>query len=178
MPRTGKNAGGAFALITFALIPFTLILSAALSATFGSAFGQTLSPDVPVAVGLTRPQAASQTTQRFLDEKVALWRQRLKLENWRISAVLTRRADLAPQTLGGISWDKSKKSAVILVLDPADYALPYGEMLNDMELTVVHELIHLELTSLPRSEAHRSVTEEKAVSGIAGAMLELDRRKP
>jgi hypothetical protein len=157
---------------------FALIGCIAASAALGLLFGQAPSPDVPAAASVARTQDSSQNTQRFLDEKVAIWRQRLKLENWRISAVLTRRVDLAPQTLGGISWDKARKSAVLLVLDPADYALPYSEMLNDMELTVVHELIHLELTSLPRSEAHRGATEEKAVSGLAGAMLELDRRKP
>jgi hypothetical protein len=45
-----------------------------------------------------------------------------------------------------------------------------------MELTIVHELVHLELASLPRSEASRS-TEEHAVNGIADALLALDRGK-
>jgi hypothetical protein len=119
----------------------------------------------------------TQRAQRYVDERIAVWRQRLKLEDWRISAVMTRRIDLAPQTLGGIRWDKSKKSAVIWVLDPVDYALPFPAMLDDMEETIVHELVHLELTSLPHSEAHRGGSEERAVSGIAGAMLDLDRRK-
>ena len=30
-------------------------------------------------------------------------------------------AKLAPKTRGGIRWDKPKKTAVIWVLDPADY---------------------------------------------------------
>jgi len=38
-------------------------------------------------------------------------------------------------------------------------------MLQDMELTIVHELVHLELAALPRSQASRS-TEEHAVNGI------------
>ncbi len=50
-------------------------------------------------------------------------------------------------------------TAVIRVLDPADYRLPFHEMLNDMEFTVVHELIHLEiapvLSHFTRSEANR-----------------------
>jgi hypothetical protein len=49
-------------------------------------------------------------------------------------------------------------------------------MLDDMELTIVHELVHLQLASLPRSEASRS-TEEHAVNGIADALLDLDRGK-
>ena len=89
---------------------------------------------------------------------------------------MTHRSDLKPKTLGGIRWDKSKKSAVIWVLDPSDYRLPVPEMLHDMELTIVHELVHLELASLPRSEASRG-SEEHAVNGIAEALLALDREK-
>jgi hypothetical protein len=126
------------------------------------AFGQTGEPGTQV--------------QRFVNEKVAAWQQRLKLEDWHVTAVLTRRADLAPKTLGGIHWDKRKKTAVVWVLDPADYRLPYREMIDDMELTIVHELVHLDLTALPRGQASRG-SEERAVSGIAEAMLTLDRQK-
>lgn len=114
---------------------------------------------------------------RFLDDRLAVWQQRLKLEDWRISVALVRLSDLPPKTLGGISWEKKKKSAVILVLDPSDYRLPFNEMLDDMELTVIHELVHLDLASLPRGQASRG-SEERAVSGIADAMLALDRKKP
>lgn len=133
------------------------------------AFGQT-------SASAPGTEVQSTPVQRFVDERVAAWRQRLKLEDWRVTAVLTRRADLAPQTLGGIHWDKNKKTAVVWVLDPADYRLPYGEMLDDMELTIVHELVHLDLTALPRGQASRG-SEERAVSGIAEAMLALDRQK-
>jgi hypothetical protein len=133
--------------------------------TLGAAFAQT-TPEV----------TSAELAQRFMDTRLAVWRQRLKLEDWRISAVMTRRNDLAPRTLGGIRWDKSKKSAVIWVLDPSDYRLPFQEMLDDMELTIVHELVHLELASLPRSQASRK-SEEHAVNGIAEAMLALDRKK-
>ena len=45
-----------------------------------------------------------------------------------------------------------------------------------MEFTLVHELIHLELSSLPRSEASRRV-EEHAVNNLTDALLRLDRQK-
>jgi hypothetical protein len=118
----------------------------------------------------------TQLAQKFVNEKLVLWQQRLKLEDWRVSAVMTPRTDFAPQTLGGIRWDKPKKTAVIYVLAPADYRLPFREMLDDMELTVVHELVHLDLATAPHHEASRSV-EEHAVNGIAEAMLALDRKK-
>lgn len=118
----------------------------------------------------------AQLAERFVNERLSVWTKRLNLEDWQISVMLTRRDDLKANTLGGIRWDKGKKSAVVKVQDPSDYRLPFVEMLDDMELTIVHELVHLELSSLPRSEASRS-TEERAVNGIAGALLRLDRQR-
>ena len=118
----------------------------------------------------------SQLAERFVNERLSVWSKRLNLEGWQISVVMARRADLKDKTLGGIRWDKGKKSAVIRVQDASDYRLPFAEMLADMELTIVHELVHLELSSLPRSEASRS-NEEHAVSQIAGALLGLDHQR-
>ncbi len=117
---------------------------------------------------------AGQAAEKFVSERLSVWQQRLNLQDWNISVLMTRRSDLKANTLGGIRWDKSKRTAVIRVQDPADYRLPAGEMLKDMEFTVVHELVHLELSSLPRSEASRS-NEEHAVNQIAEALLRLDR---
>jgi hypothetical protein len=112
---------------------------------------------------------------QYVEERLAVWQQRLDLEDWRISVRVTRREDLKPKTLGGIRWDKRKKSAVIWVLDPSDYELSHPEMLQDLERTIVHELLHLELSSRRRSEASRS-HEESAVNRIAEAFLKLDRK--
>lgn len=117
----------------------------------------------------------AQHCTRHLDEKLAVWRQRLKLEDWQILVVFTRRTDLKSGTLGGIRWDRKKKSATISVLDPSEYRTPVREMLDDMEFTIVHELVHLQLASLPRSEASRS-SEEHAVNRITEALLDLDRQ--
>lgn len=118
----------------------------------------------------------SDLAQRHVTERLAYWQHRLKLEDWRISVSPARQSQLKPRTLGAIRWDKGKKTAEIWVLDAADYQLPFDAMLDDMELTVVHELVHLQLASLPRSQASRS-SEEHAVNGIANALLELDRGK-
>ena len=112
----------------------------------------------------------------FLNERLTYWRQRLNLGEWQITVVMTRRDDLKPKTLGKVRWDKHKKTAVIEVLDASDYTLLPGAILDDMEMTVVHELVHLELASLPRSEASRS-SEEHAVNQIAEALVKVDRRR-
>src|SRR5450432_1468712 len=111
-------------------------------------------------------------------EKLWRWQKRLQLEDWKISVLVTRASELKPKTLGNIHWDTDKKSATIRVLDPADYEMPQPEMLKDMEFTVVHELIHLELASvlspLSRNDASRR-EEEHAVNHMADALLKLDR---
>jgi len=117
-------------------------------------------------------------TQSFSNEKLWIWQQRLHLQDWNISVEMTRASDLKPKTLGNIHWDLDKKTAVIHVLDPADYRMPLRDMLKDMEFTVVHELIHLELSPvlspLSRSDANRR-DEEHAVNQMADALLKLDR---
>jgi hypothetical protein len=92
------------------IIGYLILLCACVS------FGQTAVPETAAcetrAAEPPHATAAEQThlAQRFVDGKVALWRQRLKLENWRISAVMAHQSDMVPKTLGAIKWDKSKKN--------------------------------------------------------------------
>jgi hypothetical protein len=61
-------------------------------------------------------------------------------------------------------------------LNASDYQMPFQATLNDLEFTIVHELIHLELVSLPRSEASRS-DEEYAINHLADALLQSERNE-
>ena len=115
----------------------------------------------------------------FASERLSVWQKRLNLLEWKVSVVVSCAGDLKPKTLGNIHWDREKKTAVIHVLDPADYNnMPLDAMLRDIEFTVVHELIHLEmvpvLSDLQRTDANR-VEEEHAVNHMADALLKLDR---
>jgi hypothetical protein len=116
--------------------------------------------------------------ERFASERLWVWQKRLNLQAWDLSVVASRANELKPKTVGNIHWDREKKTAVIRVLDPADYHLPFDEMLRDIEFTVVHELIHLEmvpvLSDLQRTEENRR-EEEHAVNHMAEALLKLDR---
>src|ERR1700722_19030137 len=76
----------------------------------------------------------------FASQRLWVWQRRLNLQAWSISVVVSRAAGLRPGTVGNIHWDRDKKTAVIRVLDPADYDLPLAEMLRDIDFTVVHEL--------------------------------------
>jgi hypothetical protein len=135
-----------------------------------SSNGVTPTADAGALPGLSAARAADE----FLADCLPVWQQRLGLEEWKITLVMTPRIALKPGTLGGIKWDKSKKTAVMSILDSSDYTGSTEEMLRDMEFTVVHELIHLELASLPKSETSRR-TEERAVNNLAKALLGLPR---
>ena len=122
------------------------------------------------------PVGSREFAQQYVAEKLGLWQQRLKLSDWRVTWTMAHRSDLKPNTVGQIHWDKPSKSAAILVLDPSDYRMPFNAMLDDMELTIIHELVHLKLTSLPHSEASRG-SEEEAVNGLSEALFALEHQK-
>lgn len=150
-----------------------------------SGFGIALVPSVLAlfSVGFLRadqavPSSAQERAEvavSYVNERLAVWQQRLNLQDWKISIVMAHQSELKPKTLGNIHWESDKKTAVIRVLDASDYKIPFRETLDDMEFTVVHELIHLELSSLPRSDASRR-EEEHAVNQITDALLKLDRK--
>lgn len=115
-------------------------------------------------------QAAAVT--KYVNQKLRTWQDRMNLRDWNIQVDVVRATQLEPRTLGNIHWDTNIKAATIDVLSPLDYQLAYQPMLKDMEFTIVHELVHLELASMPKSDASRRV-EEKAVNELAGALLRL-----
>ncbi len=125
-----------------------------------------------------RSRERSLLASSFTNEKLWYWQKRLNLEDWNVSVAIVRSSELKPKTLGNIHWDTDKKTAIIRVLDPAEYQMPFREMLDDMEFTVVHELIHLELapvlSQFSRNEANRR-EEEHAVNHMADALLKLQR---
>ena len=131
-----------------------------------------LRADQPV---LSTAQERAEVAVSYVNERLAIWQTRLNLQDWKISIVMAHQSELKPKTLGNIHWESDKRTAVIRVLDASDYKMPFREMLDDMEFTVVHELIHLELSSLPRSDASRR-EEEHAVNQITDALLKLDRK--
>ena len=150
---------------------FLLSLPVLLLGSVGTATAQPPSTEPPL-----RERTA--LAESFVAERLSVWQERLDLKEWKISVVLSRATELKPKTLGNIHWDLDRKTAVIRVLDPADYRLPFKEMLQDMEFTVVHELIHLGLapvlSDLQRSDANRR-DEEHTVNHLADAFLKLDR---
>jgi len=102
------------------------------------------------------------------------WQKRLDMTDWRITTLIVRRSELKPETLGNLHWDTENHAATIRVLDPLDYELAPSDVPQDIEYTIVHELIHLQLSVLPRDLSTR-VVEERVVNKISEALFQLEK---
>ena len=130
---------------------------------------------VVASVPAVSPNDREAIADRFVKQELQLWQDRLDLKDWDVHVALVHPSALEPKTLGNIHWDADTKKATICVLSAYDYTLPLQAMLDDMEVTIVHELVHLHLSSLPRSEA-TSRNEEHAVVELTKALLKLSKQ--
>lgn len=113
-------------------------------------------------------------TQSQVDDWTRLWQKRLDLGEWSITTVIVRSSDLKPDTLGNLKWNTGNRSAIVKVLNPLDYELPASEIPTDIEYTILHELIHLQLSVLPHDGSSK-MTEEKVVNRISEALFQLEK---
>ena len=87
---------------------------------------------------------------------------------------MVRSTELKPDTLGNLKWNSTTHIANIKVLSPIDYGLSATEIPEDIEYTVVHELVHLQLSALPRDLGKKDV-EETVVNRISDALMSLEK---
>ena len=106
--------------------------------------------------------------QAHLEKQLRTWQKRLGLEEWELSLQVVRKSALDRDTWGNAEWDSDSKSGVISVLDPQDYNLKGADLKKDMECTIVHELVHIQVSPLDSGnpEAH-----EEVVNRIMTALL-------
>lgn len=127
--------------------------------------------------GATPPPAAGSNvkaivSQGQVDRWVGVWQRRLHLQDWKVDARMVRSNDLKPDTLGNLKWNSVTRTATIKVLNPIDYDIPIPDIPEDIEYTVVHELVHLQLSVLPRDGSKE--LEEIVVNKISDALMELE----
>ena len=139
---------------------------------FFVAVGFSQTPVPQAALSPAAIQGCTLQAESFLQARLPTWQSRLQLSEWKLSVLVSPERDLKPNTLGNIHWDAQAKTATIRVLNPAGYQQPCPAVIKDMENTLVHEMVHLELSSLPRSTASRK-DEETAVNRITAALLQL-----
>lgn len=103
-----------------------------------------------------------------LERQLKSWQKRLGMEDWNISVQVVRKSVLDKNTWGNAEWDFDKKMAIINVLDPQDYNLKGTELRLDMECTIVHELVHIQVAPL---EAKDNGVREEVVNRIMTALI-------
>ena len=112
--------------------------------------------------------SATNPLEMRLDRQVKFWQKRMGLDEWNFSVRVVRQSEIDPNAWGTAQWDPETKTGVIDVLDPRDYNLKGGELRLDMECTIVHELVHIQLSPL---EAHSAQQREDVVNHVMTALL-------
>lgn len=139
----------------------------------GLSQAETVSAPAAVEQRATDKNQQPVVTNSQVEDWLRLWQNRLNLNRWKIDIHIVRAWDLNPDTLGHLKWNATDHTATIKVLNPLDYDLPPDQIPEDIERTVVHELVHLQLSNLPRNGS--KIVEEQVVVDLTEALLQLDR---
>lgn len=120
-------------------------------------------------------------SEQQLQEACAHWQKILRLQDWSVRVVVARGngIDLQADTKGNCNWVLKKKAALIKIMDPVDYD-PGIRWPQDMEMTLVHELLHLHMATFDNYDvgSHPDVAVEQAVDSIASGLVSLYRVFP
>lgn len=117
-------------------------------------------------------------TEEQLKAKCAEWQKILRLEDWTIFTGIYRSRDFKTEnSQAEIEPFLLKRMAKIRILDPVDYE-PTCWTPQDMEISLVHELIHIHLFQLfaDREDESRQIAEEQAIEAISRGLVDLYRR--
>jgi hypothetical protein len=106
--------------------------------------------------------------ESHLDRQLKSWQKRLGMDDWRLSIKVVRQNSLDKNTWGNAEWDPHVKTGIISVLDPADYNLKGGDLKLDMECTIVHELVHMQVGPFDAPDEN---VREDVVNRIMTALL-------
>jgi hypothetical protein len=118
-------------------------------------------------------------TEKQLQEKARYWQEVLRLRDWDLIVKKENKKSFDDSTEGNCEFLVSSKCAYIRILNEDDY--PDDSWVpQDMELTLVHELLHLHFAQI--REHSDSVPlyedfEEQAISAISEALVKVHRKE-
>ena len=106
------------------------------------------------------------------------WQKKLRIYDWTIGLAIGRKDSFKVEGRAGeICITEANGSATILILDPVDY--PKNSYIKqDMEVTLVHELLHLRFFPDARNKQEEvlgMLFMEQAIERTAQALVELRR---
>lgn len=118
-------------------------------------------------------------TPEELGSLLAEWQKRLRLQDWNVKVQLRRRHAMSMEDSAGVCrWQLPKKLACIEIMDPYDYDPGAFGWTQDIERTLVHELLHLHFAPFATHDQPADTHQEQAVDLIAGALVDAKREAP
>lgn len=116
-----------------------------------------------------------------VEQLVALcaeWQQRLGLAHWKVAVRYARMADMNEHRDGEIEFVRPRLEALIQILYPLDF--PPGPHVQDVEATLVHELLHLLWAPVQPQyeESEEYIAFEQAINLTARSLVTLRRQIP
>ena len=112
--------------------------------------------------------SAGNPLETRLYHQMRTWQKRLGLDDWSFTLRVVRQSEIDRNSWGSSEWDPTGKTGVVMVLDPRDYNLKGGDLKLDMECTIVHELVHIQVSPLAAPNEH---VREEVVNKIMTALL-------
>lgn len=105
---------------------------------------------------------------------VGHWQRTLRLQDWDIVVKLRPFREMI-NCVGETTYNRSKKQAIVTLLDPDDNDgnddFPY-----DMEQTLVHELLHLHFEDGGNTPEECPVDFEQGINAVSAALVALNRK--
>lgn len=117
-------------------------------------------------------------TEEELRAKCAEWQKILRLQDWIVDVGISRSRDMNLENAQAeILPSLQKRMATVRILDSVDYPPDCAEP-QDMELSLVHELLHIHLFPLfaDREDEMRLIAEEQAIEAISRGLIYLYRK--
>ena len=106
------------------------------------------------------------------------WQKVLRLQDWNVRIRFERFFNMPYKHQGTNVNNASKKTSLIAILDPSDW--DGSEWQQDVEKTMVHELLHLHTATFTdvTPPPYPLMLEEQAIESLAGAFVGLHRELP
>lgn len=125
-------------------------------------------------------------TQEEAQSLCAYWQALLRIQDWDVEVKIVRRPEFtnAIDCMGECNTWRIKKRAVIHLLHPEDHAIFVKNSKfvtpHDMEVTLVHELLHVALAPVTmdtvKADSPESIAEEQFIDALSRALVHLYRR--
>lgn len=113
----------------------------------------------------------------MLQTECELWQKRLRLQDWNIEVKVKRFTEMPSEALAAIQSFEERKDAFMYLLAPIDIELVQDRFLGNeaanYSMSIVHELLHLQLLPLSEYDDERKrIAEEQIVNTLSRVLVE------